>query len=185
MQLIMRLTAAALLAWTVAATATPAAAEDGEVALVRLLQSNVELRGQVSELTKSVDAMKSELQALRKAVEDATTPHVAVSRPEPEKPQKTAVCPCQRGAGERGCFCLKKGQACQCPTKGSSVWNVTEAGAPISKTGERVSNSRPSQPAQQTPRVKPPEPTQMVRIPLRMQSNCPNCQRSHRFDDDD
>jgi hypothetical protein len=194
MELVTRIAATVVLACAVAATSRAVVAEDGEVALVRLLQANVELRGQVADLTRSVDAVKSELEKLRVSVQrSGKAAPVAVSQPEKKMPH-TAVCPCQRGAGERGCFCLKKGQQCGCPTKGSSVWTVDASGRPVAKTGERVPNgqrvtqpSRPVQPARQPQRATVQPPTQMVQLPwaYSQQGHCPNCVRQWRYRSDD
>jgi hypothetical protein len=174
---------------------------DGEVALVRLLESNVDLRGQVAEMRQSLGEVKEELRALRESIDKPGKRNRLVKTDSPDKSpnmdshQRTAVCPCQSGAGERGCFCLQKGQQCGCPTKGSSVWNVDLDGRPISKTGERVQKGtqatsapvRPSPTQPKQPARQPRQQSMVVQLPMVPfgNSGCPNCVRRYRYQRDD
>jgi hypothetical protein len=93
-----------------------------------------------------------------------------IATPEPEKPESSTptvtmapemvpvvpsvgVCKC-KGSNHGVCFCLQRGIKCGCnPSKGS-VWNLTEAGKPIGKTGEYQHPSWNPQPVMM-PTTKP------------------------------
>lgn len=60
----------------------------------------------------------------------------------PAPVQNTAVCQC-RGYNESVCFCLKTGQKCHCSRDSGSVWNVTDSGRPINKTGRKANPNMP------------------------------------------
>lgn len=183
MHTIMRIAAAAVLAWAVAATSSPVAAQDGETAMVRLLQSNVELRGQVQGLTASVDAMKAELQELRRSIENGSRkggdPVVTTGavKPAPAPVSKTAVCQCQ-GSNRGVCFCLQNGIACKCNSGKGSVWNLNEQGRAVSKTGQYADPRK----AAAAPKPAPVPQQQFVVRPPMVMRNCPNCRR-YRSDD--
>lgn len=51
--------------------------------------------------------------------------------------ERTGVCQCG-GTNKGVCYCLQSGIKCGCNASKGSVWNLTESGKPIGKTGEYV-----------------------------------------------
>lgn len=67
-------------AMAISPSGPPAYAQDDDEALAKLLKSNIELRGQVDGLTESVDAVRAELQLLRKVVDRTVAPALAAAQ---------------------------------------------------------------------------------------------------------